>query len=789
MSADVSHLISFLVGAARRMAPADRSIWSARLSEVYGDLAGQRAFEGDPEAREYLDRFGKDSAHDIIIALQTYFAFVCDILAVAHLSSGSTRSPLNVSSMNSKAMRQLVENIASARIYQSLGVSPAANPISFEWFVPHLTVKDVALFKTLIALAAPLAGVAANLPGNVDVMQWLYANIMPRNLRHVLGEFYTPPWLANLLLDDTGWDPTKRLIDPYGGSGVFIVAALASARRHGCDPLDVLGNVTAIDLNPVAYVATRANIIFATVTSGKPNRRPIRLPILCADAILPSVLPDSEPGLLTPADVLVTNPPWVGWEYMARPYRDRLNPVWKKYSLYTARGREAAFLKEDLSTLALVGAWDRYLKPGGTSAVLLRPASMKSHLAARGLRRLSIHPDAAPLCLRLIREFVGLRPFANTATTASAWLLQKGEHTVFPVPVKEWRPNRRAWQPQASDSLEEVRSHVTESHLTAIRSDPANTGSAWTIGKANCHDATASMIGANDYKVRAGVFTGGANAVYYLERLPKSSSARSHWYRNIVERAKRQVQPVEVELERDLIFEIVRGRDLSLWSGSPGSLILCPHSPETRMRALPQAELANRYPGICRYLLSMKGVLDERKGFSGWERQIQAESFYAIQRIGAYTFSPYKTAWKYIASDFVVAVIGPDKRGRPQMCNDKVMYLSFEDEMEAYFVCGLLSSDPVRWCVVSTMTGTQISTSAIKHLKLPQFSKSDRQHRLIADACKRGHAAVSSGDLDGAEKELEKINQATGKLYELTDDSLEIIHSELSGRFSHRRFS
>ena len=143
-----------------------------------------------------------------------------------------------------------------------------------------------------------------------------------------------------------------------------------------------------------------------------------------------------------PADVLVTNPPWVGWEYIPRTYRDRLTAAWQKYDLFTAKGREASFVKEELSTLALVAAWDRYLKAGGTSAVVLRPAAMQSHLAGRGLRRLSLvrRLDApSPATHPSLHRLAALR---RDRVPAAAWLLQKGAATVFPVPVVEWRPQR-----------------------------------------------------------------------------------------------------------------------------------------------------------------------------------------------------------------------------------------------------------------------------------------------------------------------------------------------------------
>jgi hypothetical protein len=721
-------LIAFLVRAAHRLDGPAAARWRERIADLYGDLAGQRAVARDPRTQRYLAAAGGAAVPDLILALQTYFALVCDALAVAHLTAASPR-PLHTRAC---AIRQILSELASGNLLAGLGISPAGNPLPLDWFLGQVSSRELGTFRDVFAAVADLADSLGPADADGDLLHWLYARVMPRNLLHILGEFHTPFWLAQLLLRDAGWDPSRRLLDPFAGTGVFLLAAIHQARGEGRLNPALLDRLAARELNPAAFTALRTNLLLALVDRQAPPAEPLRLPIACEDALLPALPP------LPPADILVTNPPWVGWEYLPRAARERLGPVWKKYGLFTARGREAAFLKEDLSTLALVAAWDRYLKPGGISAVVLRPAAMQSHLAARGLRRLSVYPERDPLALRLIRTFAGIRPFAGIGAPAAAWCLEKGAPTRFPVPVLEWRAG--GWRPGPFTPLADVRSHVVETRLAARRSDPADPGSPWVLGPAPCHRATEVLRGQNDYRVRSGVFTGGANAVYYLEPLP-----RPGWYRNLVDGAKRQVEPVTVPLEGELIYEVVRGRDLRRWRAVSEAHLLCPHTAATRMRALPLAVMAEQYPRALAYLERMRAVLEGRRGFAGWERYLQREAFYAIQRIGAYSFAPYKTAWRYVAADFVVAVVGPGRDGKPRLCNDKVMYVSFPEETPAYFLCGLLSSDPVRWRVTATMTGTQISTSVIKHLRLPPYAEADAVPRTIADCCRRGHEHVAAG--------------------------------------------
>ena len=102
-----------------------------------------------------------------------------------------------------------------------------------------------------------------------DLLKQLYQQLFPKSVRHDLGEYYTPDWLADFVLDEVGYDgnPEKRLLDPACGSGTFLVMALNrvkawfSENRHSCgfgeaDLLQkVLTNVIGFDLNPLAVMA------------------------------------------------------------------------------------------------------------------------------------------------------------------------------------------------------------------------------------------------------------------------------------------------------------------------------------------------------------------------------------------------------------------------------------------------------------------------------------------------------------------------------------------------------
>jgi len=92
-------------------------------------------------------------------------------------------------------------------------------------------------------------------------------------VRHLLGEYYTPDWLAEFLLNEVGYDgnTSKRFLDPACGSGTFLVLAIQRAKEYGQkqreEPLEtanrIASNIWGFDLNPLAVIASRTNYLFA----------------------------------------------------------------------------------------------------------------------------------------------------------------------------------------------------------------------------------------------------------------------------------------------------------------------------------------------------------------------------------------------------------------------------------------------------------------------------------------------------------------------------------------------
>lgn len=105
-----------------------------------------------------------------------------------------------------------------------------------------------------------------------DVLKVLYQSVIAQDVRKRLGEYYTPDWLAERMLEQVAPEPLHcRVLDPSCGSGTFIFHAvrrhLAAADGAGMDASAGLASVTesvfGMDLHPVAVALAQTTYLLA----------------------------------------------------------------------------------------------------------------------------------------------------------------------------------------------------------------------------------------------------------------------------------------------------------------------------------------------------------------------------------------------------------------------------------------------------------------------------------------------------------------------------------------------
>ena len=466
----------------------------------------------------------------------------------------------------------------------------------------------------------------------------LYMQMIPSPVRHSLGEYYTASWLSKRVIEEITsrheFNHNQTFLDPACGSGVFLTAIIDALQQETGGR--IFHQVYGIDCNPLAVLAAKTAYLQAWKKYfGSIPSKGLFLPVVEADTLLETdrLMAKGIPR----TDYIVGNPPWVNWEYLGEDYRELTRPLWEHYRLFTARGIDAGFIKEDISSLFTYVSANKLLKPGGTLAFLLKTSLLKSVKQGQGFRTFTL-PDNTKLAPEKVISLEQVKPFEGVQTPSVLVLFHKGAVLRYPV----------TWEVL---TLSEPGKPEVKQTLQARPSKTGNPASGWTTS-----NASEPIYGTapERYRPRTGVFCGGSNAVFQFTITSSTNVAVAA--ENYLGKARNKVEQVSGQLEKDYLYPLVTGRDIRFWKVGYERYILCPHTAESRMYPVKIEDL----PPLTRNHFSrFEPVLRARKGFTSMDRPIHQQHYYTLQRIGRYTFAPYKVAWKYISKTFTPVVIEP----------------------------------------------------------------------------------------------------------------------------------
>lgn len=265
-----------------------------------------------------------------------------------------------------------------------------------------------------------------------DIFREIYEDIVRRGERHRSGEYYTPEWLVELILNDKKvlgkhFNTVPKILDPACGSGTFLYRALRMLRLNVKDisVKELVQNVTGIDINPIATTIAKTNYILAIVDLLK-DSRDIELPIHTFDC-LESVNLFLNREQFEQHDLIIGNPPWVVMRSVTNgAYQSSLKNEALKYNLLEKKDTHL-FTQMELATLFFCKCADVYLKKGGVIAFIM-PRSVIAGTAQHKNFRKFQNPPVALLKIIDLEEVV---PLFNMPACILIGL--KGKKNQFPV--------------------------------------------------------------------------------------------------------------------------------------------------------------------------------------------------------------------------------------------------------------------------------------------------------------------------------------------------------------------
>jgi hypothetical protein len=596
-----------------------------------------------------------------------------------------------------------------------------------------------------------------------DLFKLLHHSLFPRAIRHHLGEYYTPDWLVDHVLEQLGFDGCgdSRLLDPACGSGTFLMAAIRRIRQRAggalpCPALPAIVEITrrvvGIDLNPLAVMSARANYLIAIHDLLSTDDDLPDVPVYLGDSILGS---ECARFLTEPFDFVAGNPPWIAWDNLPADYREATKRLWEKYGLFSLSGNAARHGggKKDLSMLMLYTAADRYLKRGGRLGFVITQTLFQTKGAGDGFRRFRLG-DGDPIKVLRVDDLTAVKPFDDAANWTSTILLEKGPPTEYPVPYVRWQTTDPQKEPpnvgQVSNlSCQRNRQVGNLSYKTvackASPIDPSKPTSPWLVRpvERNGDGHEFPVAAPSDYRAHLGANSGGANGVYWLEVLgPADGGVR---IRNVVEKSKRPIERIECVVEPDLLYPLVRWSDLARYGALPRYHLLVVQDIERRV-GMDESLLARRFPLTHAYLRHFEPLLISRAAYRRYQR---GQPFYSMYNVGPYTAAEHKVIWRRMDKRLTAAVVGAAENPligrRPVVPQETCVLVACESAEESHYLAAILNSDPAGRLLDShsVRSGKGFGTpSILENLPIHRFDATSSLHRKLAACSREAHAIV-----------------------------------------------
>jgi hypothetical protein len=280
--------------------------WKRLFGIVYGEHFSTQQ-DKEVKTLSQIYKVGEEvDFQELLFSIHTYFALLMKLIAAELLTlreiSFSSSFTSELTNISDDELKRRLEEIEDGGIYTKKGITNFLEGDFFRWYLdafdsPELrdAIREVARalseFEPATSTLDPIS--------TRDLLKKLYQYLVPQEVRHQLGEYYTPDWLAELLLNEVGYDGNnfKRLLDPACGSGTFLVLAIQRAKVWGLKnkrpPLEIAKsikeNIWGFDLNPLAVIAARTNYLFAMgdlVDEILSRGGELEIPIYLADSVL-----------------------------------------------------------------------------------------------------------------------------------------------------------------------------------------------------------------------------------------------------------------------------------------------------------------------------------------------------------------------------------------------------------------------------------------------------------------------------------------------------------------------
>ncbi|WP_216679550.1 N-6 DNA methylase [Hymenobacter siberiensis] len=216
-----------------------------------------------------------DDSPDVFV-VHTYLSIFSKLMAYELLSAGQNPD------LGGPLMRQVLTGHA----FDNLQVENFVENDFYQWIAAD-DQAFAAVLPALRRLAAQLADYDYRRT-EADILKGIYQSLVSKATKQALGEYYTPDWLCQQVVDSLHLAPEARVLDPACGSGSFLLAAVRAL--VAADPArsveDLCQQVAGIDIHPLSVQIAKTTLLLALGQERVSQaRRKVRLRVYLANTL------------------------------------------------------------------------------------------------------------------------------------------------------------------------------------------------------------------------------------------------------------------------------------------------------------------------------------------------------------------------------------------------------------------------------------------------------------------------------------------------------------------------
>ncbi len=290
--------------------------WMNNFGLSHDDISKQKAIEDrrrDLAALIDREQIETNEEYKILFSLQTAIAILAILMAyrvVLLVKGKATDSFRSLVNMNMEERRIELSKIAEGTVSFELNTFNLLEAGCFSWPFQsdYWTEETNSCIKNVIETLMVYETIPDFTDRTDDLFRDLYMAIIPVSVRHSLGEYYTPDWLAeNVILSGKHHLPFDkkhvRVLDSTAGSGTFIQKVIEMKRRYYDEDhtdsktilYNILYEVVAIDANTLAVILARINY-FLAIANLVDFEDEVYIPVFISDSSVPNSYKLSKDG-------------------------------------------------------------------------------------------------------------------------------------------------------------------------------------------------------------------------------------------------------------------------------------------------------------------------------------------------------------------------------------------------------------------------------------------------------------------------------------------------------------